>query len=178
MYTLKCTSRELSIWKILHSLLQNLVFRNCLIYYIKLVPFNTSLEVFKQFYYWQKQPIYVHQYHSSVVSSRLPSCGPGFKSQAHHLCFFQFVLLKLWWEKDKNKQKEAGIGPFLKIKINRLAPFISQCSRLLGLHSPVTFITKQWEVNLRPPFNGEGYWSPYFVYKWQKVLHPHNDPGI
>ena len=25
----------------------------------------------------------------------LPSCGPGFKSQAHHLRFFQFVLLKL-----------------------------------------------------------------------------------
>ena len=23
---------------------------------------------------------------------RLPSCGPGFESQAHHLCFFQFVL--------------------------------------------------------------------------------------
>ena len=23
---------------------------------------------------------------------RLPSCGPRFKSQAHHLCFFQFVL--------------------------------------------------------------------------------------
>ena len=25
----------------------------------------------------------------------LPSCGPGFESQAHHLRFFQFVLLKL-----------------------------------------------------------------------------------
>ena len=25
----------------------------------------------------------------------LPSCGPRFESQAHHLCFFQFVLLKL-----------------------------------------------------------------------------------
>ena len=23
---------------------------------------------------------------------RLPSCGPGFESQAHHPCFFQFVL--------------------------------------------------------------------------------------
>ena len=43
----------------------------------------------------------------------LPSCGPGFESQAHHLCFFQFVL-KLEQEKNKNKQKEAGIGPFLK----------------------------------------------------------------
>ena len=44
----------------------------------------------------------------------LPSCGPGFKSQAHHLHFFQFVLLKLYRGNGKNKQKEAGIGPFLK----------------------------------------------------------------
>ena len=43
---------------------------------------------------------------------RLPSCGPGFESQANHLCFFQFVLLKLYRENDKNKQKEARIGPF------------------------------------------------------------------
>ena len=47
---------------------------------------------------------------------RLPSCGPGFESQAHHLRFFQFVLLKLLLEleKNENKQKEAGIGPYLK----------------------------------------------------------------
>ena len=43
---------------------------------------------------------------------RLPSCGPGFKSQAHHLCFYQFILLKLYRENNENKQKEAGIGPF------------------------------------------------------------------
>ena len=43
---------------------------------------------------------------------RLPYCGPGFKSQAHHLRFFQFVLLKLYRENNGNKQKEAGIGPF------------------------------------------------------------------
>ena len=45
---------------------------------------------------------------------RLPYCGPGFGSQANHLHFFQFVLLKLYRENNKNKQKEAGIGPFLK----------------------------------------------------------------
>ena len=45
---------------------------------------------------------------------RLPSCGPGFESQAHYLCFFQFILLKLYQENNKNKQKEAGIGPYLK----------------------------------------------------------------
>ena len=43
---------------------------------------------------------------------RLPSCGPRFESRAHHLCFFQFVLLpfELNCERNKNKQKEAGIG--------------------------------------------------------------------
>ena len=48
----------------------------------------------------------------------LSSCGPRFESQAHHLRFFQFVLLKLLLEleKNKNKQKEAGIGPYLKHK--------------------------------------------------------------
>ena len=47
---------------------------------------------------------------------RLPSCGPGFKSLAHHLHFFQFLLLKLLLEleKNENKQEEAGIGPYLK----------------------------------------------------------------
>ena len=45
----------------------------------------------------------------------LPSCGPGFISQALHLCFFQFVLLKLYQENNENKQKEARIGPFKKI---------------------------------------------------------------
>ena len=46
---------------------------------------------------------------------RLPSCGSGFESQAHHLRFFQFVLLKLYQGNNENKQKEAGIGPFKKI---------------------------------------------------------------
>ena len=42
--------------------------------------------------------------------------SPSFESQAHHLQFFQFVLLKLYRENNKIKQKEAGIGPiFLKI---------------------------------------------------------------
>ena len=44
----------------------------------------------------------------------LPSCGLGFESQAHKLVFFQFVLLKLSWEMNENKQKYAGIGTFLK----------------------------------------------------------------
>ena len=59
---------------------------------------------------------------------RLPYCGPGFESQAHHLRFFQFVLLKLLLEleKNENKQKEAGIGPyfFKKMKLVRLISII------------------------------------------------------
>ena len=48
---------------------------------------------------------------------RLPSCGPGFESQAHHLCFFM-LKLKLYccWNKKRTKinEKEAGIGPYFK----------------------------------------------------------------
>ena len=39
-------------------------------------------------------------------------CSPGFEFQAHHQHYFQFVFWKLQQEKDENKQKEAGIGPF------------------------------------------------------------------
>ena len=45
----------------------------------------------------------------------LPSCGPGFESRAHHLCFFQFELLKLYQENNENKQKEAGDWPIFNI---------------------------------------------------------------
>ena len=50
---------------------------------------------------------------------RLPSCGPGFESQAHHLCFFQFVLLKLYQENNENKQKRPELAHFYKIYIMR-----------------------------------------------------------
>ena len=52
----------------------------------------------------------------------LPSCGPRFESQAHHLRFFQFVLLKLYQENNENKQKDAEIGPFKKRSFRVLAP--------------------------------------------------------
>ena len=57
---------------------------------------------------------------------RLPFCGPGFDSQALHLRFFQFVLLKLYRENNENKQKEAGIGPFLKNNITNLAEIFAE----------------------------------------------------
>ena len=49
---------------------------------------------------------------------RLPSCGPGFKSRAHHLCLFQFVFLELWWEKDENKRKRGRDWPVFKKKLD------------------------------------------------------------
>ena len=61
---------------------------------------------------------------------RLPSCGPGFESQAHHLRFFQFVLMKLYRDNNENKQKEIGIGPFLKKNFyaKKFFPFLFQFS--------------------------------------------------
>ena len=55
---------------------------------------------------------------------RLPSCGPGFKSQAHQLRFLiyivQIIYLSLEWdcEKNKNKEKVAGIGQFFSEKLS------------------------------------------------------------
>ena len=45
----------------------------------------------------------------------LPSYRPGFKSQAHHQCYYQFVFELCHVEKTKINEKEAGIGPFKKI---------------------------------------------------------------
>ena len=36
-----------------------------------------------------------------------PSADPRFESEAHHLSFFQFVLLKFDWQKDENKPKRG-----------------------------------------------------------------------
>ena len=55
--------------------------------------------------------------HNFVVSSAPTILRPGFESQAHHLRFFQFVLLKLYQENNENKQKEVGIGPFKKTSL-------------------------------------------------------------
>ena len=46
----------------------------------------------------------------------LPSCCPGFESQAHHLRFYhlQYLCYICYVKRTKVKQKEAGFGPFLK----------------------------------------------------------------
>ena len=69
----------------------------------------------------------------------LPFCGPEFESQAHHLRFFQFVLLKLYQENNENKQKEAGIGPFKKVL------FLLPCNTC-DISSFATQISKQMVV--------------------------------
>ena len=53
------------------------------------------------------------------IRLRLPSCRPGFESQAHHLCFFQFILFKLYichlnWNVKRTKinKKRPGLAHF------------------------------------------------------------------
>ena len=41
------------------------------------------------------------------IRLRLPSCRPGFESQAHHLCFHQFIKKIVYCGKDENKQKRG-----------------------------------------------------------------------
>ena len=68
----------------------------------------------------QKLPKNVEDWGAAIaqwIRLRLPSCRPGFESQAHHLCFFNLYLsFELECEKNENKQKEAGIGPLKKKK--------------------------------------------------------------
>ena len=47
------------------------------------------------------------------ISLYLPSCHPGFESQAHHLHFIIIIyyVLYLSCEKNKIKQKVNGFGP-------------------------------------------------------------------
>ena len=71
------------------------------------------------------------------ICLRLPSCHPRFESQAHHLSFHQFVeLFNL--EKDKNKQKEAGIGPYLqKVLMNYFKTSVfTLCGGISATHFP------------------------------------------
>ena len=63
------------------------------------------------------------------IRLRLPSCRPGYESQAHHLRFFSIYIVQivnlsfeLECEKNENKQKEAGIGPFFLKKQDISAP--------------------------------------------------------
>ena len=48
------------------------------------------------------------------ICLRLPSCCPGFESQAHHLHFYQFIFELCHRENDENKQKEAELAHFFK----------------------------------------------------------------
>ena len=57
--------------------------------------------------------------HSSVVSSAPTILRPQVRIPSTPSMLFQFVLLKLYRENDENKQKEAGIGPFLKTNYDR-----------------------------------------------------------
>ena len=47
------------------------------------------------------------------IRLRLPSCCPGFESQAHHLCFHQFIKL-CNVEKTKINKNRPGLAHFFK----------------------------------------------------------------
>ena len=69
---------------------------------------------------------------------------PGFKSQAQHLCFYSqklyLLYLSLYREKDENKQKEAGFGPYFKygniLFVSAKKSFAVFWSRFQDLSSP------------------------------------------
>ena len=69
----------------------------------------------------KKRPGLAYFFLKKKECGRLTSCGPGFEYQAQHL--FQFII-QMWRGKDENKQKEAGIGQYLKKVVER------DCERL------------------------------------------------
>ena len=71
------------------------------------------------------------------IHLRLPSCRPGFDSQALHLCFYHllcnsYYICTLLWKRSKINQKEAGFGPFLR-KTFFVTADLTQCDRMLKL---------------------------------------------
>ena len=69
---------------------------------------------FFNLYYWncnekitkinKKRPSVAGVTHSQWICLRLPTCRPRFKSQAHHLCYYQFKL----WHVEKTKNRKRG----------------------------------------------------------------------
>ena len=92
----------------------------------------------------------------------LPFCGPEFESQAHHLRFFQFVLLKLYQENNENKQKEAGICPFFLKKNLKLSGCSALINCLLIILAHVKQIILHWWSSL-----GSGHSILYLVSRLQ-----------
>ena len=46
------------------------------------------------------------------IRLRIPSCRPGFESQAYHLSFYSFIIVSC--RKDENKQKRPGLAHLKK----------------------------------------------------------------
>ena len=48
------------------------------------------------------------------IRLRLPSCRPGFESQAHHQCFYQYIFVLCHVEKTKVNKMRPGLAHFFK----------------------------------------------------------------
>ena len=60
---------------------------------------------------------------------RLPSCRPGFESQAHHLCFHQFIKKLCNVEKTKINKKRPRLAHFFKKTYMRNILFLSKVEK-------------------------------------------------
>ena len=93
---------------------------------------------------------------------RLPSCGPGFESQAHHLYFFQFASLKLYRE---NNEKRVRDWPIFLIKTMIVKNFFNSLplyKLFMGsqmLMDPPKLITWLATSNRNALFHGRVYYS-------------------
>ena len=95
--------------------------------------------------------------HSSVVSSAPTILHPWVQIPSTPSVLFQFLLLKLWWEKDDNKQKEAEIGPFLKKTIYYL---LNKTMLFIYHLTPWTNFARKLEVLINDVRNSLYYMPP------------------
>ena len=63
----------------------------------------------------------------------LPSCHPGFESQAHHLSFYKFIIVLCG--KDENKRKRVRDWPIFLKKVKVCNSYFCKTFIRLSVHS-------------------------------------------
>ena len=64
--------------------------------------------------FWSLNKVKLCVRHGSVVSSAPTILQPPVRIPSTPSTLFS-IFMQLWWEKNENRQKEAGIGPFKKV---------------------------------------------------------------
>ena len=111
---------------------------------------RSTVDLMKQFTTQFSQTLTVH-FATQWIRLRLPTCRPRFESQAHHICFYHLVIVKvvlyLSCEKNENKQKRPYLAHLKrKILTQKNREFLSD--RVLLWIQSLKFIIGQVAVSI------------------------------